>query len=495
VSTAIVEPGASPSGQGYAAQDRRLASNSLRFLGGVAISVGIQGPTGGILFIPALMAGIVGSQGPFAFFIAMLAMLPIAYVFGAFSREYASAGSAYAFAGSALKPLVGFAACFSLLIVYITYTSANYTSTTNIFEALLHDQGLPHIPWPLVALVFFGLSWYLAYRTIHFSALLIFALEGISLLIVLVVGIVVIAKGGYHGHGLHLQPLTRHGLPFQTAMLGLVFAYTGFSGFEGAASTGEETKLPRRNIPAAIFASLLIGGGFYTFGSFIETIGFPNAAALGKSEAPLQVVSAAFVAPWVGTLILVASVVSAFGAILACHNAAARLLFALGRDGFISDKLARTHPVQRSPHIAVGAVAVLSALGVVGLIDKQPLDIFFDQATVGADMILCVYLIVCIAGVALAVRRRKPLLAIVSVVGIAVLALVIRYTVYPIAQYPFNRLQIIAGALVLLGFAIPLLIPGFHRRVKASPLFTGELATAGDAGEGPETPLPAATRG
>jgi len=216
---------------------------------------------------------------------------------------------------------------------------------------------------------------------------------------------------------------------------------------------------------------------------------------LGQSEAPLQVVSAAFVAPWVGTLILVASVVSAFGAILACHNAAARLLFALGRDGFISDKLARTHPVQRSPPIAVGAVAVLSALGVVGLIDKQPLDIFFDQATVGADMILCVYLIVCTAGVALAVRRRKPLLAVVSVVGIAVLALVIRYTVYPIAQYPFNRLQLIAGALVLLGFAIPLFIPGFHRRVKASPLFTGALATAGDAGEGPETPLPAATRG
>jgi len=96
VSTAIVEPGASPSGQGYAAQDRRLASNSLRFVGSVAISVGIQGPTGGILFIPALMAGIVGSRGPFAFFIAILAMLPIANVFSAFSREYASAGAAYA---------------------------------------------------------------------------------------------------------------------------------------------------------------------------------------------------------------------------------------------------------------------------------------------------------------------------------------------------------------------------------------------------------------
>jgi len=64
VSPATVEPGASPSGEGYAAQDRCMASNSLRFLGSWAISVGIQGPTGGLLFIPALIAGIVWSPGP-----------------------------------------------------------------------------------------------------------------------------------------------------------------------------------------------------------------------------------------------------------------------------------------------------------------------------------------------------------------------------------------------------------------------------------------------
>jgi len=57
VRPATVEPGASPSGEGYAAQDRRLASNSLRFLGSWAISVGIQGPTGGLWLIPALIAG------------------------------------------------------------------------------------------------------------------------------------------------------------------------------------------------------------------------------------------------------------------------------------------------------------------------------------------------------------------------------------------------------------------------------------------------------
>lgn len=454
-----------------APSERRLAPNSLRFLGSVAISIGIQGPTGGILFIPALMAGIVGAQGPFAFFIAMLAMLPVAYVFGAFSRAYASAGSAYAFAGAALRPLVGFAACFALLFVYITYTAANYTSTTNIFQALLHSEGIGHVPWPVLAATFFALSWYAAYRTIHFSALLVLVLEGVSLLVVLVVGIVVMAKGGYHGTGLHLRPLTAHGLTFQTAMLGLVFAYTGFSGFEGAATTGEETHTPRRTIPWAIIASLLIGGGFYTFGSFIETIGYPSATALAGAQVPLQVVSAHYVSPWVGTLILAASVVSAFGAILACHSAAARLLYALGRDGFVTERLGRTHPVQRSPHVAVATVAVISAIGVLMLANKQPLTIFFDQATVGADLILLVYLLVCVAGLGLAIRRRMALLGVISVVGIGVLAAVIRYTVYPVAPYPFDILQVIALGILVVGFAIPLAIPGFRRRINASPLF------------------------
>ncbi len=468
----------------YVPDQRRLASSSVKFLGAVAISVGIQGPTGGILFLPALMAEVVGRQGPFAFFVAMIAMFPIAYVFGAFSRQYATAGSAYAFVGSTLKPVVGFAACFSLLIVYFTYTVATLAGTANIFESLLADLGLPHIPWPVVALAFLGLAWYLAHRTIHFSALVILALEGAGLLLVLVVGTVVIAKGGYQGNSVRLSPLTRHGLPFQTAMLGLVFAYTGFSGFEGAAAVGEETKLPRRNIPAAIFASLLIGGCFYTFGSFIETIGFPAGKALSESQAPLQVVSSQFLAPWVGTVILLAAVVSVFGAVLACLNASARLLYALGRDGFISERLSTTHGRFRSPHVAVAVIAILSGLGILVLIDLQPLEVFFYTATLGADMILVVYLMVCVAGVVLATRLHKPFLGLVSVTGIAVLVGVIRYTVYPAPIYPFNRLQILAGLLILTGFAIPLLFRGFLTRINTSPLLTAGVVT--ETGVGPD---------
>lgn len=454
-----------------AGMTQRLAPGRLRFLGAAAISLGIQGPTGGILFLPALMAGIVGGQGPFAFLIATAAMLPVAFVFSRFSRYYASAGSAYAFAGRAVHPVFGFATCFLLLFTYLTYTSANYAGASNIAESLLKEQGVTGIPWGVVAAVFFVLTGLAAYRTIHFSSAVILLLEGASLLVVFAVGIVVIAKGGLGGHAVRLSPLQPHGLGFQTAVLGLVFAYTGFSGFEGAATVGEETRLPRRSIPAAIFATLLLGGLSYTFGSYVETIGLSGKALTG-STAPLADVAHTYVSPWVATAILVAAVVSSFGAILACINAAARLLYALGRDGFVSERLASVSPRYRSPGVAVVVVMVLTGIGALALAKYEPLELFFYQATVGADVILVVYLFTCLAGLVFAVRRRAAGMGVGSVLGLAVLALVVRYTVYPVPEYPFDRLLLVAAGAVVLSLALPLLLPGLRRRVTASPLFT-----------------------
>src|SRR5262249_54065968 len=156
-----------------------------------------------------------------------------------------------------------------------------------------------------------------------------------------------------------------------------------FSGFEGAATTGEEARLPRRIIPVAVVASLVFSGLAYTFGAYIEQIGYASSDALAAADVPMVTVATTYMASWVGTLVNIAALLSLFGGVLACMNAGARLLFVMGRDGFVSRALAAVHARQRSPYRSAAVVAVLSVISLLALAKTTPLDVFFYLAELG----------------------------------------------------------------------------------------------------------------
>lgn len=60
--------------------------------------------------------------------------------------------------------------------------------------------------------------------------------------------------------------------------LGVVFGFLSFAGFEGAATLGEETAHPHRDIPRAILATAVLGGVFFVAVSAI-TMAFGSDAA------------------------------------------------------------------------------------------------------------------------------------------------------------------------------------------------------------------------
>ncbi len=462
-------------GQGVTAHDprRSLRVDSVRFIGTVGSAIGIQAPTGGVTFLPALMAGIVGSAGPLAFGLAIVAMLFVAYAFITFTRDSSSAGSVYAYNGRAMGPAYGFLSVWALLGVYIAYAASVYCSNANILEALLRASGLT-LPWPLLAAGLWLLTIVLAYRAIAVSATLIFALEGVSLALVAVVAAAVIGHGGYHGHGIAATRLLPPGLGPSTLGLGVVFAFTGFSGFEVAATLGEEARQPQRVVSLSLVTALLVSGGVYTLMSWIETVGFANATALSHSSVPLVDVARAYVSPAMGTVINVAALISGFGAQLATVNGATRLLFALGRDGVGPRWLARTSSTQRSPVGALGVVALVSLAAFLPLVAATPLDAFFYLSTYGADLIIVVYLLTVIAAFVHTLRRRhRPLQAAVLLVGVVVMGYVLKSTVYPIPAFPFNYCMDAAGATLAAGAAL-LLWPRLRRALRGAPLFTVE---------------------
>jgi len=488
----MIRPGAGDLHLGDQTPNVPLRAGSLRFAGTVANSVGIMAPAAGVSFIPALMAGIVGGAGPLSMILALGAMLLVAYAFVTFTRVFNSAGSVYTFNGRALGVTYGFISAWLLLGVYTAYAASTYVSNANALRVLLAEPG-PHAAggvlvwvaqhWIVLAVALWALTVWFTHRSIRLSSLVIFACEGVALTLVAIVGVTVVAHGGFGGHSLSLAPFTARGLPVATIGLGVVFAFTGFSGFEVAATLGEEAKLPARVVPISMVAALVLAGVVYTLMAWVETIAFRSPGALAASAAnsvPLADVATAYLSPVMGTLVVCASLISGVGAQLACVNGATRVLFALGRDGFGPAWVARVHPRHRSPSGALLVIAVLSLIAFLPLIGGNPLTAFFYLATYGADLIIVAYLMTVVAALVWSWQhgRRHPLHLAILLAGIAALAYILRTTVYPVPAFPFNLLIYLTGAMLVLGAGLILLVPGLRCRLSGSPLFAIASATS-----------------
>jgi amino acid transporter len=120
---------------------------------------------------------------------------------------------------------------------------------------------------------------------------------------------------------------------------------------------GEESRNPKRIIPRATLLAVIGLGVLYTFVTWMTLSGNglakSTATATGTSPLDLFLVPAQqYLGHWAVTVFGWLMCTSAFACGMAFHNCAARYLYAIGREGFISKALGRTHPRHGSPHIA-----------------------------------------------------------------------------------------------------------------------------------------------
>lgn len=159
----------------------------------------------------AILASISGGGTALVEVIAAVAMAFVAYGFVIFTRGFNSAGSVYGFTGAVAGPVFGFLSAWALMLVYINFAGGVYASVADEAQAAFAAVGL-NLPWQVYAFAAFLLVVTLAHLDIKVSSTVILVLEGVSMLLVVAVCVVVIAKGGYHGHALSLAPLRTHGV-------------------------------------------------------------------------------------------------------------------------------------------------------------------------------------------------------------------------------------------------------------------------------------------
>jgi amino acid transporter len=424
----------------------------------------------------------VGGSGALSYLLGMIAMGFVAYAFVIFSRTFNSASSIYAFNGAALGPTFGFVSAWILLLVYISFAGGVYASTADIAQTLLASFNI-HVSWLVLAVAGFVVTMVFAYRSIRLSTIVIFVCEGAAVILLTIVGVVVLARGGYHHHAFSAAPFELHGIALSILGLGVVNAFSAFSGFEGAAVLGEESTRPTRTIPSAITWSLVGSATVYIVFTWIADNAFASPGALAASPAPFVQLASVNIGSAMGKGVNVAGVISAFGAQLACINAANRLVYSLGREvgggeskarGFLT----RTHARLGSP---VGALAVTGPISIVALLAFSSEPTAVRALTIvleyGAYLIIVAYLITVVAAWAWVWRHgRTPHQLGILTIGAAVLGYVLYDTFVPFPPAPFDWVVLAAGLSIVVGIGVAVL-PTVRARIAHSDLLAATHRT------------------
>ena len=427
----------------------------------LSVSIGVMAPTLAVSITGVAAAGLLGRAASLAYVVAALGVGLVAYGFARLSAEFSSAGSVYAFVGGALGPRAGFVAGWALLGTYLIFPVVSISAIAIFGQAFLRSTGIAaHAPWLPLALVGWALVWLIASRDILTAARTLLLFEVVSVALILVVMAIIFGKlafgGAPAGRGLSLDVFSPPpGTSLSTIALASVFGFLSYAGFESAASLGEESTEPRRMIPRAMAAAIAFGAVFYVVCIAVQTLGFGTDAAgvraFAASPAPLGELAKSYVGTGMADALNLAAIISAIGAGLGCASVAARMLFALGRDRLLDERLAAVSPTGApGGGLAFVMVLDLAILVVFGAAQAKPFNVFFYFATIGTLSLLAMYVLTNVAAARfLAAHGARAELAL-PVAGIAVAGYVLYHNVWPVPDSPYNAFPyIVAGWLVL----------------------------------------------
>jgi len=463
-------------------ETRPALRRSLTVWQAVGLSVALMAPSMAANINPQQTASAAGRAVPLAFLLSAVGVLLVAYGFVKLCQHYQHAGSVYAFVGATLGPRAGVVSGIGLLGTYTFYAVVTSSAAGTLGTAFLTQVGIwPNPPswgpFVLTAVALVG-AWLLSVAPARRGTSTLLAVEGATIAVILLVTVVILVRlvaGSAPGDArftLDVFTFTPDA-GLSGVFLGAVFGFLSFAGFEAAATLGEETHDPKRNIPRAILGTAVFGGVYFVVVTAVEMMAFgSDATAFHDSPSLLGDLGSRYAGAWVGDVISVGAAISAFGCCLACVVGGSRLLFALGRDAVGGRGIGRTSK-RGTPVVAVSAVTAAAALIIVVcalFFGATASDTFAWSGSIGTLILLVIYLLTTAGAILLLFvkrRMRVPGWHLVFPIGaLAVLGYTVYVNVVPYpAEGPARWFPVVAGAVLLLAVILVLSAPRFARRV------------------------------
>ncbi|MCX4746989.1 APC family permease [Kitasatospora sp. NBC_01287] len=329
----------------------------------------------GLLFIaPMAPVGVFGvldakSRGAVAavYLAATVAMGFTAFSYAQMVRAVPRTGSVFAYARAGLGERTGFIAGWLAMLDYLLIPAVAYLFSGIALHALV--PGVSRWAWTVLAVLVTTALNLAGVRTAARVGFAVLALELVVLAVFVAAALVVLVREGAARP--LLSPLTGVGGFSSSAVLSAVsVAVLSYLGFDAIASFVEEAVGASRAVARAVLLCLVLAGVLFVAQTYLAALLEPltpeqlarQPAAQGSAF--YDTVESA-VGHWLHTLVAASKAIGAAFAALAGQAAAGRLLFAMGRAGWLPRALAAVDPDSGVPRPALlsAALVTLAAAG------------------------------------------------------------------------------------------------------------------------------------
>jgi APA family basic amino acid/polyamine antiporter len=399
-----------------------------RVLGPAALTgLGVGGIIGTGIFV---MTGIAAHDkaGPaviVSFLIAALACVCAALCYAELAARVPASGSAYTYASIALGRGFGWLVGWNVILMYAVAAASVAQGWSHYLQALLGAWSL-HFPailgnapfdlspqtgraaasgaWldlPALLVVFMYTA--ILVRGVQTSVRVNTALVVLKLA---VIGFVIVV-GACHIHPANWHPFAPYGWGMLTAhaggapvgvLAGAAIAFYAYLGFEAVSVYPEESRHPRRDVPVAIVAAVLICAVLYMAVASVVTGMVPSDKI--SIQAPVSDAFRQVGMPWAQGLVALGALTGISSVLLVIMLSLPRILMTMGRDKLLPARIfSAIHPRYRTPWRAT----ILNGVVIALLASLLPLRVLADVVTIAT---LFTFVVVAVA--VLLLRRRNP---------------------------------------------------------------------------------------
>jgi len=346
----------------------------------------------GIFGVTGELTRLLGRPSPLAMVLAALGMGVIMASIAEVASQFSEAGGAYLYVttcfGRFAGVLVGWfwllsligavAACANLFVAYF----AQFAPTVG--------HGSARILAITLVIAVPAIANYIGVRSGANFCNLFTISKLLPLTLLITLGLV---RFGHHFEMVHLSEITRPGPGgWLSAFLLLLFAYCGC---EDTLAPMGEVKDPRRTVPFALTAGLLVIASVYFLLQFVTVSTIGTMA----TDRPLVEVATALTGRSGAAFVAVAVMISTYGTIAAGILFAPRVAYAFAAHGDLPHFLSRLHPRYHTPVLAIAIYALVCwILALSGT--------FLLLAAVAAGAVAIEYIGICAALIKL--RKLQP---------------------------------------------------------------------------------------
>jgi basic amino acid/polyamine antiporter, APA family len=357
----------------------------------------------GIFVLPAVVAAIIGPAWLVAYLICAVAIALVFLCLAEAASRVSETGGTYRYVEVAFGPFAGV-----LLGVVLWFSGvASSAAVADIFAGTLgavvpmFNDGIGRAA---LLITTYAILTAINIRGVKAGAIVV---ETVTILKIAPLALLIVG-GLFALHVQHATVAVSANAPTHSlgrATLELFFAFTGI---EVALTPAGEVTNPARTMPRAVLLALVVVTALY-IGSHYVAQGILGGAALAADQtAPLASTAARVFGPFGRGLMLAAAALSTFAYVSGDILASPRIMFALGREGYLPSILGSVHARHRTPYIAIPVYATIACgMALTGT--------FRVLAALGAIAALIIYLASCLAMIVL--RRRhvetdgKPFIA------------------------------------------------------------------------------------